>query len=464
MTSQVHTARPVLDPARAEVLQQVPDSSPQQVDEVVRRARVAFAGGRWSRCPRRERAEVLTEVGRRIRQHAVELAETESRNVGKPIVQARGDVLGAAETFEVCAQVIGSLTDEVIDGGTDQTTLVVREPVGVVAGIVPWNYPLAIAAGTLAPALAAGNSVVLKPSPETPLSALRLEQLAGDLFPPGVLGLVTGGVETGRHLVAQPQVDRVQFTGSTRAGHEIMAAAAVRYARLGLELGGKSATLVFADAPLRAAAASAVWRFTANQGENCGAGSRLLVEAAVYDEFLEAVLDEVRTLVVGDPMDEATAIGPMISQAHRQRVQRHLDAAAATSTLLHQGAVPDRPPLDRGFFVPPSVWETEPGTALWHEEVFGPVLAVRRFEHEDEAVELANHSTYGLMAHVWCGDRGRAVRIARRIDAGVIRINKAVEGPTGPWGGMKSSGIGRNLGRYGIDAASELKQICLDLR
>jgi len=455
--------REILDPARGTVISEVPDAEGKDVDEALRAARAAFEAGLWSRASRSHRGDALLAIALRIREHIDDLALIDSLNVGKPIGQARDDAGQAADFFDNCGRVISTLTDEILDGGEGETCLVVREPVGVVAAITPWNFPVAIAASALAPALAAGNSVVLKPSPQTPLSALRIAEIASDLLPHGTLSVVAGGQTVGRALADHAQVDRIVFTGSTATGREIMRVAAQDFKRVGLELGGKSPTIVFADAPFDAAVRSALARFTLNQGENCSAGTRLLVQESIADRFIEALVAAADGLSVGDPQQETTAIGPMITARHLERVRGHMEQADAEAARLYVGPTPSRPPLRDGFFAPVSIWRAGPDTALWRNEVFGPTLAVTTFEDEDDAIRLANDSDYGLMAVVWCGDRARGIRVARRVQAGIVRINQAGMPTGGPWGGFKASGIGRSYGRYGIDAASELKQINIDL-
>jgi acyl-CoA reductase-like NAD-dependent aldehyde dehydrogenase len=463
MSSDRENDREILDPARATKLATVPDASAAQVHAAIAKARACFDAGAWSRASRGARGDALIAIAERLREHAEELALLDSLNVGKPIGQAEDDAAQAADFFDQAGRVISTLTDELIDSGPSEMCLVVREPVGVVAAITPWNFPAAVAASVVAPALAAGNSVVLKPSPETPLSALRIAELSTDLLPPGALSVVPGGTEVGRRLSAHEEIDRIAFTGSTRTGREIMDVAAKRFKRVGLELGGKSPTVVFEDAPLEDAARSALARFTLNQGENCSAGTRLIVQDTIAAALLERVVELAAELSIGDPQDRSTNIGPMISAGHLSRVHDHLTSAASEAKLIFEGPLPRDPDLARGFFSPVSIWEAGTETRLWREEVFGPVLACTVFHDEDHAVALANDSDYGLMAVIWTGDRGRGIRVARRIRAGIVRINAAGI-PTGaPWGGFKASGIGRSYGRYGIEASSELKQINVDL-
>ncbi len=456
---------PILDPARGQTIAELAEASAQQVAAAVSAARRAFDTGNWSGLTPAVRGDAMIEIARRLRAHAEEIAQLDSLNVGKPITQARNDVQGAADYFDYFGRVIIDLPDEVIENTADQITLVVREPIGVVGAIIPWNFPITLIATTIAAPLVAGNTVVLKPSELTPLSALRFAELAGDVFPPGVLNIVTGtGAEVGKKLASQPGVDRIAFTGSTQTGTVLMQEAAKGFKRVGLELGGKSPTVVFADAPFSAAVRSALSRITLNQGENCAAGSRLLVQQSIYDAFLEAIVQQARTLTIGDPQLEETEIGPMISLAHQAKVEEYLGFAGAEGHTLFTSTVPSKPPLSQGFYVPVTIVESGPGTRVWSDEVFGPLLTVVPFKDEEDAVRLANDSQYGLMSVVWCGDRARGLRFARRVKAGIVRINAGSPPIHGPWGGFKASGIGRSYGRHGIEESTEIKQINIDLR
>lgn len=456
--------REVTDPARDRTLAVVPEATEDETRDAVAAARGAFVNRSWSRLTPRERGDALLAVAAVLRDHADELTRLESLNVGKPVSQARGDIALAADYFDYFGRVIIDLPGEVIQNDDDQMTFVVRQPVGVVAAIVPWNFPLVVAATAVGPALAAGNTVVLKPSELTPLSALRLGELVADILPAGVLNIVAGGGNTvGETLTGDTGVNRIVFTGSTTTGKRIMSKASGTMKRIGLELGGKSPTVVLDDAPLEASVRSALQRIALNQGENCAAGSRLLVHKSGYDAFTEALRAEAAKLVPGDPQSDCTDIGPMISLEHRRRVESYVDLAQHDGQALYIGGTPDDSELERGFYVPVSIWNVGTDSRLWSEEVFGPVLAVVSYEDEDEAIKLANDTQFGLLATVWCGDRGRGLRVARRIDAGVVRINNAGSPLHGPWGGFKMSGIGRGYGRHAIEESTELKQINLDL-
>jgi len=454
----------VLDPARAKVIARMKEPSSAEIDRAVAAARRAFDEGSWRKLSALERSRRLMEVARRIRGAAEELALLESRNVGKPITQARGDIEGAAEFFEYYAHFAVDHPGEVIEYEESQMSLVVREPVGVVVAIIPWNYPITVAGAAVGAPLAAGNSVILKPSELTPLTAIRLAELVEDLFPAGVFTVLPGtGPGAGQQLSQHADVDLVMFTGSVRVGSEIMRTAAAEVKRVELELGGKSPTLIFADAPMERSVASALQRLALNQGENCAAGSRLLVEQKIYDDFMGRLIERAQGLVIGDPQQETTTLVPMISATHRDRVARYMESARKETRELYVGPTPQKAPFSKGFFLPISIWESSQRAKVWREEVFGPLLAVMPFRDEAEAIRLANDSDYGLMAVVWAGDRGRALRVAKSLRCGIVRVNGAGSPSHGPWGGFKKSGIGRNYGKYGIAAASELKQINIDL-
>lgn len=456
--------RAVVDPARDTIIATVPEASISHVDRAVHQAREAFDRQIWAGKDPWERGSTLLAIATEMRHVHDELAALESLNVGKPIAQARGDVHLAIQIFDYYGRVIVDYPTEVIEDGPEQLTFVTRVPVGVVAAIVPWNYPLAIAATAVAPALAMGCSVVLKPSELTPLTALRLGEIASKHLPAGVLSVIPGdGPTIGSRLAIHDEIDQIVFTGGTETGRHIMRSAAADVKRIGLELGGKSPTIVLADAPVQASVADALQRIVLNQGENCGAGSRLLVHESRYDEFVDRLVDAAARVTIGDPQDEATTLGPMISATHSERVRSYMTVAAKECQEIFVGETPSERPLVDGFFAPLSIWEAKPGGKIWREEVFGPLLAVTRFSEEDEAVTLANDSVYGLMASIWAGDRGDALRVSRRLRVGSIRINQASPPLHGPWGGFKHSGLGRSQGRYGLERSSELKQISVNL-
>jgi acyl-CoA reductase-like NAD-dependent aldehyde dehydrogenase len=439
----------VLEPATERVLATLPEAGPEEADAAVAAAKAAFPA--WRAVAPGDRARLLRRLADTIEGALEELAVLEARNAGKPIGDARGEMGMVVETFRFYAGAPERLLGDTIPvaGGVDMTF---REPLGVVALIVPWNFPLTISAWKLAPALAAGNTVVLKPAELTPLTALRFAELALEAgLPEGVVNVVVGpGRTAGERLVEHPDVAKVAFTGSTEVGRRIASRAAATIKRVTLELGGKSANVVFADADLEAAAAAAPGAVFGNAGQDCCARSRILVQASAYDRFMELLEPAVKGIVVGDPLDEATQMGPLISAAQRERVRGFI------SDPLIEGSAPDGP----GFWQAPVVLAPDRGARVVAEEVFGPVAAVLRFEDEAEAVALANDTIYGLSGSIWTRDGGRALRVARAIDTGVLSINSnSSVRVTTPFGGFKQSGIGRELGPHALDAYTEVKNV-----
>ena len=443
----------VVEPATAEVMAQVPRAGAEEVDAAVARAKAAFP--RWRAIAPGERSKLLHGLADALEEGAADLAVLEARNAGKPIADARGEIAMVAECFRYYAAAPERLLGQTIPvgGGVDMTF---REPLGVVGLIVPWNFPLVITSWKTAPALAAGNTVVLKPAELTPLTAIELERIALDAgIPEGVLNVVPGpGSVCGQRLVEHPDVAKIAFTGSTGVGRGIAAGAAQTIKRVTLELGGKSANLVFADADIEAAAAAAPFAVFGNAGQDCCARSRILVEREAVDDFMAALERTVKSMVVGDPLDEATQMGPLISSSHRETVASFLDAE---TRVAFRGSAPEGP----GFWFPPTVLEpTTNDVRAAREEIFGPVAAVIPFSGEAEAIELANDTIYGLSGSIWCGDGGRALRVARAIDAGVLSINSnsSVRVST-PFGGFKQSGVGRELGPDALEHYTDVKNV-----
>jgi betaine-aldehyde dehydrogenase len=440
------------------VLGEVPCAGAAEVDEAVARAREAFPA--WRALNPAARAGHLRALVATLESHQEELALLEARNAGKPIGDARGEMGMVIETFRYYAAAPERLLGETtpVSGGEAFT---VREPLGVVGLIVPWNFPLTISAWKLAPALAAGNTAVLKPAELTPLSALRFAELAADAgLPEGVLNVVAGpGSVAGARLVEHPDVAKIAFTGSTAVGRTIAAAAALTIKRVTLELGGKSANVIFADADLERAAATAPSAVFGNAGQDCCARSRILVEHSVYDRFMALLEEHVTALRVGDPLDPQTQMGPLISGAQRERVASFLDDGAH---VAFRGSAPAGP----GFWFAPTVLAPAGRTdRAVREEIFGPVVAVLPFRDEREAIELANDTIYGLSGSIWTRDGARALRVARAIDSGVLSINSnnSVRVTT-PFGGFKQSGYGRELGPHALDAYTEVKSIYFSTR
>jgi betaine-aldehyde dehydrogenase len=443
----------VIEPATEAVMAEVPRAGVEEVDAAVDRARAAFPG--WRDLSPPERSAVLHRLANTLEEHVDELARLEARNAGKPIGDARGEMGMVVDTFRYYAGAPERLTGKTIPvpGGVDMTF---REPLGVVALITPWNFPLTIASWKVAPALAAGNTVVLKPAELTPLTSLELERIALEAgLPAGVLNVVAGpGSVCGQRLVEHPDVAKVAFTGSTEVGRAIAEGAAGTIKRVTLELGGKSANVVFADADLDKAAAAAPGAVFGNAGQDCCARSRILVEHAALDRFMERLEEAVADITVGDPLDESTAMGPLISADHRSTVASFVPDDAPVAI---RGSAPDGP----GYWFPPTVLcpvanDDRPA----REEIFGPVACVIPFRDEAEAIRLANDTIYGLSGSVWTRDGARGLRVARALETGVISINSntSVRVAT-PFGGFKQSGVGRELGPDALEHYTELKNV-----
>jgi betaine-aldehyde dehydrogenase len=443
----------VVEPATEQVMAEVARAGAAEADAAVARAKDAFRPWRDIEPP--DRAALLRGLADALEAHVDELATLEARNAGKAIADARGEMGMVVETFRYYAAAPERLLGKTIPvtGGVDMTF---REPLGVVGLIVPWNFPLLIASWKVAPALAAGNTVVLKPAELTPLTALELERIALEAgLPEGVLNVVAGpGSDVGRRLVEHPDVAKIAFTGSTEVGRGIAEGAAATIKRVTLELGGKSANVVFADADLELAAASAPLAMFGNAGQDCCARSRILVERSVVDRFMEALTDAVEALRVGDPLDPETQMGPLISADQREKVASFVPDDAPVAIL---GRAPEAP----GYWFPPTVLApVSTSDRVATEEVFGPVACVIPFAGEREAIEMANDTIYGLSGSIWTRDGAKALRMARAIETGVLSINSntSVRVAT-PFGGFKQSGVGRELGPDALEHYTELKNV-----
>ena len=443
----------VIEPATEQVMAEVPRAGVEEVDAAVARAKAAF--GAWRAVAPADRAKLLRDLADAIEGRREDLARLEARNAGKPIGDARGEMQMVVDTFRYYAGAPERLLGQTIPvaGGVDMTF---REPLGVVGLIVPWNFPLTIASWKVAPALAAGNCVVLKPAELTPLTALELEQIVLDAgLPEDVLNVVAGpGSVCGQRLVEHPDVAKIAFTGSTEVGRGIAAGAAGTIKRVTLELGGKSANVVFADADLEAAAAAAPMAVFGNAGQDCCARSRILVERSALDDFLAALQPAVEGIEVGDPLAESTQMGPLISAGQRETVASYVPEDAPVAI---RGSAPDGP----GYWFPPTVLSPVANDdRAAAEEIFGPVACVIPFDDEADAVRLANETIYGLSGSVWTGDGARALRVARALETGVISINSntSVRVST-PFGGFKQSGVGRELGPGALDHYTDVKNV-----
>ncbi|HEX8207115.1 MAG TPA: aldehyde dehydrogenase family protein [Solirubrobacteraceae bacterium] len=443
----------VLEPATEAVLEELPRAGVDEADEAVARAKAAFPA--WRDMAPGDRSKLLFALTARLEEEHEALAVLEARNAGKPITDARGEIGMVVDTFRYYAGMPERILGDTIPVAGGQA-FTVREPLGVVALIVPWNFPLTIASWKMAPALAAGNTVVLKPAELTPLTAVRFAELALEAgLPEGVVNVVVGqGSTVGRRLVEHPDVAKVAFTGSTEVGRGIASGAAATIKRVTLELGGKSANVVFADADLERAAASAPPAVFGNAGQDCCARSRILVEHSALDRFMDSLEEHVEALKVGDPLDEATQMGPLISADQRSTVASFVPAEAP---IAIQGSAPDGP----GYWFPPTVLcPVDRHERAVSEEIFGPVAVVIPFRTEEEAIAIANDSIYGLSGSVWTRDGAKAMRVSRGVAAGNISVNSntSVRVAT-PFGGFKQSGVGRELGPHATDHYTEVKTI-----
>ena len=448
----------VIEPAKGEPFEEVAAAGPADLDAAVAAAKAAQPG--WGGRTAFARAEILFTFADMVRAHVEELATLEARNVGKPIGDARWEANHVADTLRYYAGAADKHLGETIPvkkGGLDIT---LRVPLGVVGLIVPWNFPMVIATWKVAPALACGNTVVLKPASLTPLTALRLGELALEAgVPPGVLNVVPGpGAAIGAALSAHPDVAKIGFTGETATGRAIMAAAAQTIKRVSLELGGKSPCIVFGDVDIAQAAGEAAASVFANAGQDCCARSRTIVERSVYPEFVTAMQAAAERTVVGDPLDEKTQMGPVISTHQRDVTERYVALGKEEGARLVCGGSRVAGP---GFFLRPAVFaDAKPGMCIVDEEIFGPVASVIAFDTEDEAIAIANDSIYGLSGSLWTNDLKRGLRVARAVETGVMSVNSSSSVHLqAPFGGFKQSGLGRELGLHALDHYSEIKNI-----
>ena len=460
--------REIRDPGTGDVVAIVPEANATDIDAAVASARAAFDTGPRRTTTALDRGKLLFAIAAGIRGRAAKLAELEVRSCGKPLAEAEYDVADAANCFEFYGGLATKIHGETMQVPANSLSFVVREPIGVCGQIVPWNYPLLMAAWKLAPALAAGNACVLKPSELTPLTALDLAEIVVEAgTPAGVVNIVTGpGTGCGDALAAHPKVDKIAFTGGTTTGRHVMTAATGNLKRVSLELGGKNPNIVFADADFAAAVDGALFGAFANQGEVCSAGSRLLVERTIHKRFVAALLEKIPRITLGHGLTPGVKMGPVISRAHLEKIEGYVAAGVAEGArLVCGGRRPTAPALAAGNFLEPTIFDdVTPSMRIAREEIFGPVLAVIPFATEEEAIAIANDTDYGLAAGVWSRDINRAIRVVRALRCGITWIN--TYHPTFnemPWGGYKQSGSGRELGLHGIEEYLETKQVNINL-
>lgn len=455
----------VYDPSTEEVIAQVTAASSDDVDSAVKAAHAAFDSGAWPQTTAQDRGRILYKLAEKIRQNAGMLAELECRNTGKPLVEAEYDIADAASCFEYYAGLANKVMGQVLPVPANAMNFTLKEPVGVAGQIIPWNYPLMMAAWKLAPAIAAGCTCVLKPAEQTPctvMEAARWFEEAG--LPPGVVNVVNGvGETTGAAIVAHGRVDKIAFTGSAAVGKIIVKSAADTLKRVTLELGGKSPNIFFAEADWEAAVDGALFGVFINQGEVCSAGSRILVERKIYSKFVEAMTEKAKKIKLGPPLDRATKMGPLVSREQYDRVTSYLELGKKEAKVATGGGRPKQFP--KGYYVEPTIFrDVDNNARIAREEIFGPVAAVIPFENESDAIRIANDTPYGLAAAVWTRDIFKAFRVVKAVRAGIVWVNHMQ--PTyveAPWGGYKQSGFGRELGPWGMEEYLETKQVFVNL-
>ncbi len=454
----------VFDPSTEDAIASVPAGDAADIDQAARAATKAFYDG-WKTVTAQERGRILFRLAERVRARRTELAELETRNTGKPIAESEYDMDDTATCFEYYGGLATKINGEVLPVPADAMAFAMREPIGVAGQIIPWNYPLMMAAWKIAPALAAGCTVVLKPAEQTPVSIL---ELARDFeavgIPPGVVNIVTGdGPGAGAPLVSHPAVRKIAFTGSAEVGKTIMRSAADQLKRVSLELGGKSPNIFFADADFENAVDGALFGTFINQGEVCSAGSRVLVQREIYKKFVDATAAKAKTIKLGPGLDRANKMGPLVSAEQRDRVAEYLKVGRGEAKVAAGGGRPKQ--FEKGWYIEPTIfYDVDNSARIAQEEIFGPVMSIIPFADEAEAVRIANETQYGLAAAVWTRDIFKAFRVVKSLEAGIVWVNHMQ--PTfveAPWGGYKASGFGRELGHWGVEEYLETKQVFINL-
>jgi len=456
----------VMNPATGEVMARVPDAQAADVDRAAKAARRAFDEG-WREVTAQERGRILFRLAEKARAETKRLAELETLNSGKPLAESEFDIGDVATCFEYYGGLATKLHGEVLNVPDNALSLAIREPIGVAAQIIPWNYPLLMAAWKLAPALCAGCTMVIKPAEQTPLTLLEFARWFEECgLPKGVVNVITGfGESAGAPLVAHKDVDKVAFTGSLEVGKKIMRSAADGLKKVSLELGGKSPNIFFADADFESAVDGALFGVFINQGEVCSAGSRVLVQRPIYKKMLDAMVEKARRIKLGPGLDPASKMGPVVSKEQMDRVMRYQEIGRKEAKLAVGGGRPKDPELQRGYFVEPTIFfDVDNSATIAREEIFGPVMAVIPFDDEADALRIANDTPYGLAAAVWSRDIFKCLRMVKRLQAGIVWVNHMQ--PTyveAPWGGYKMSGIGRELGPWGAEEYLQVKQVHINL-
>ena len=459
----------VINPANQEVIATVPLADEEDARMAIMAARRAFDKGPWRKMSQVERGKLLFALARAIRDQAEELAQLETLNSGKPIRESRMDMSDAADCFEFYGGLADKINGDIVPVPDPNIfAMVLREPVGVVGQIIPWNYPLLMAAWKLAPALATGNCCVLKPAEITPLTALELAKLIKEVgFPDGVVNIINGlGPVAGMELAKNEYVDKIAFTGSTEVGKQLMIAAAGNVKKISLELGGKSPMIVFEDADFPLAVEWVQFGIFVNQGEVCSATSRLYLHDKIHDRFVEELTKKAKRIKIGNPIEEATEMGPIASEKQLNKVMHYIELGKKEGAeIAYGGKRLQNGELKKGFYVSPTIFtNVKNNMKVVQDEIFGPVLTVMKFREEDEAIELANQTRYGLAAGVFTRDINRAFRITKELRAGILWVNSSQPCFNQlPWGGYKQSGIGRELGRYAVEEYTQLKQVTINL-